>query len=173
MLSVCFVGPPTKNRNSPFRGSSSSPGKRVRLSSSIVRRATSDDDIQAVPSLQLDRSVNLDTESAWIANMIRLWLDEEWTPLAIHREIGDEVGRIVFRLREEGKDDAGDFLLELQTSLLKFNFYDSFTDAFEVGNKVVELMMMRMGIDVCCQSPEDKTCLQRWEKKLQQEGEVL
>jgi hypothetical protein len=32
----------------------------------------------------------------------------------------------------------------------------AFTSAFEVGNKVSELLMLRQGCDVCCTSEEDK-----------------
>jgi hypothetical protein len=32
----------------------------------------------------------------------------------------------------------------------------AFTSAFEVGNKVSELLMLRHGCDVCCTSEEDK-----------------
>lgn len=80
-------------------------------------------------------------------------------------------------------DDCSDLVLAMAGELLSFDFHDSFTSAFEVSNKasmaagctpwagrasrtlsysqVVELLMMRSGIDVCCQSPEDKSALDR------------
>jgi hypothetical protein len=36
----------------------------------------------------------------------------------------------------------------------------------QVSNKVVELLMLRDGVDVCCTSEEDKTLLDRYSKHL-------
>ena len=29
----------------------------------------------------------------WVAGVLRIWLDEEWTPLECHRQIGEEVSQ--------------------------------------------------------------------------------
>ena len=40
---------------------------------------------------------------------------------------------------------------------MAFDFSDSFVSAFEVANKVIEMLMLRAGSEVCCVSEEDIT----------------
>lgn len=58
-------------------------------------------------------------------------------------------------------------LLALSTRLLDFPAYrDTFVNAFDVANKVLELLMMEMGTDVCCTSDADYARLQRVKESL-------
>lgn len=44
-----------------------------------------------VQTMDLDPADNADqiaADGAWLGDMIRLWLDEEWSQLDIHRDIG-------------------------------------------------------------------------------------
>jgi hypothetical protein len=55
-----------------------------------------------------------------------------------------------------GESEAGDVLLSLSTELMSFNFFDTFVGPFDVANKVIEMVMLRMGIDVCCVSMAER-----------------
>lgn len=46
---------------------------------------------------------------------------------------------------------------------------ETFVNAFEVSNKVVELLMLRAGCEVCCTSPQDRSAIQRYEQQLREE----
>lgn len=60
-----------------------------------------------------------------------------------------------------------DLVLGLATELLGgFDFHPTFTSAFEVSNKVVELLMLRGGCVVCC---ADTEAIARYEAVLQEE----
>lgn len=62
-----------------------------------------------------------------------------------------------------------DVVLDLSSELQTFNFRDAFVDAFEVSNKVVELMMQRQGIDVCCSTDQDASLTERYSRESQSE----
>ena len=142
-----------------------------------------------VETFQLDPSDDdgkIREDAAWLGDMIRLWLNEEWSELEIHRRIGwgaegglapaarvrhwaltdclstpapclrKEVARVFANARLEGCHEIQDVLVALTTELQAFDFYDSFTDAFSVSNKCVELLMMRAGIDCGCSTEADR-----------------
>lgn len=136
--------------------------------SSTVPRARSIDDIEPVPAATLPSLNSVDEieyEAQWIAGMIRCWLDDEWTPLEIHRELGQVTARIYTELRQEGvENEVGDVVLGLGAGLLDFNFRETFVGPFDVANKVAELLMLKKsGCDVCCVSEADKEAIERWE----------
>ncbi len=62
-------------------------------------------------------------------------------------------------MRLTGEREVGSVLLALSSRMLEFNYRETFVNAFDVSNKVIELLMMDMGTDVCCTSEEDKTRL--------------
>lgn len=94
--------------------------------------------------------------------MIALWLDEEWTPLDVHKQLGKAAGDAYVKCRQQGDADMSSLVLGLSNELLAFNYRETFTDAFEVANKVVEMLMMRSGVDVCCTTDEDAARLERF-----------
>ena len=73
------------------------------------------------------------------------------------------------KLRQQGQDDVSDLVLELANELLTFNYRETFVNAFEVSNKVVQLLMIRQGCDVCCASADDLTAIERYEELLSAE----
>jgi hypothetical protein len=107
----------------------------------------------------------IEYESKWISGMIRCWLDDEWTPLKVHRELGEATARVYMELRQEGvENEVGDVVLGIGAGLLDFNFRETFVNPFDVANKVAELLMLRKsGCDVCCVSEADKEAIERWE----------
>lgn len=106
-----------------------------------------------------------------IAGMIALWLDEEWTPLEIHQQLGKAAGDAYVSCRQQGIDDMSSLVLALSNNLLAFNYRDTFTSAFEVANKVVEMLMMRSGVDVCCTGDDDVTRIERYNSQQEAEGQ--
>lgn len=71
---------------------------------------------------------------------MREWLNEEWpapTTVEIHDKLANAVGDVYLQTRSRGQDDLTDVLLSLSTDLsTSFDFFDTFTDPFEVSNKV-------------------------------------
>jgi hypothetical protein len=139
-------------------------------------RARSLDDIAPVPAATLPALNSVDdieTESLWISGMVRCWLDEEWTPLEVHKDLGQAAARVYLNLRQQGvENEVGDVVLGLGAGLLDFNFRECFVGPFDVANKVAELLMLKkLGCDVCCVSDKDKEAIKRWEAIVEMELE--
>jgi hypothetical protein len=64
--------------------------------------------------------------------MIATWLDEEWTPLEVHTELGKAAGAAYVTCRQQGDDDMSSLVLGLSNELLAFNYRETFVNAFEV-----------------------------------------
>lgn len=104
-----------------------------------------------------------------LGGIIQCWLDDEWTPLDSHKEIGDKTTEIYVRLRETREEiEVGDIVLGLSQGLLESNhiFADTFVNAFEVANKCVEVLMLADGCDVCCVSDNDLQAIQRYRNEV-------
>ena len=102
--------------------------------------------------------------------MLALWLDEEWTPLPVHEEVGQATARLYTSIRQIGmEDEVGDVVLGLAQGLLSFNFRETFVSAFDVANKSVEFLMIKRspGCDVCCVSERDREAIERWDAAVQ------
>jgi len=56
-------------------------------------------------------------EAAWLSGVVRCWLDDDWTELACHREIGAECGRILAETRLAGATEIQDVLMALADGL--------------------------------------------------------
>ena len=70
-------------------------------------------------------------------------------------------------MAREGEDEVLQRLvMALAADLMDFDFTDSFVSAFEVANKVIEMLMLRAGADVCCVSEDDITRAERYEATL-------
>ena len=143
--------------------SSSSSSSRSRSRAS--RRASLADDARA-------QSAALDgVDPRWIAGMVRFWLDEEWERGAtVNARVGDAVAAS-FAARVDAMDAREEEPLQrlvfgLAEDLLSFDFSETFVSAFEVSNKVIEMLMLRAGIDVCCVGEEDVTRADRYEASL-------
>jgi|TARA_B100001540_G_scaffold8078_1_gene7044 hypothetical protein len=143
----------------------SSSRSRSRSRSRASRRASLADDARA-------QSAALDgVDPRWIAGMVRFWLDEEWERGAtVNARVGDAVAAS-FAARVDAMDAREEEPLQrlvfgLAEDLLAFDFSDTFVSAFEVSNKVIEMLMLRAGIDVCCVGEEDVTRADRYEASL-------
>ncbi|GBF97236.1 hypothetical protein Rsub_09927 [Raphidocelis subcapitata] len=105
---------------------------------------------------------DLARDADWIAGAVALWLDEEWTPQGVHQDLGRAAGDAYARIRAGGEDEMGGLLLGLSNELMGFgNWREAFVGPFDVANKVVEMLMMREGTDVCCTTDADRERLDR------------
>jgi len=64
--------------------------------------------------------------------MIATWLDEEWTPLEVHQQLGQAAGSAYVTCRQQGDNDMSSLVLSLSNELLAFNYRETFVNAFEV-----------------------------------------
>ena len=106
------------------------------------------------------------TGRAGLAGVVRFWLDEEWAPLSVHETVGAAAGDAYVQARKDGAQDMGDLVLTLGSTLMGTDFFEAFVGPYDVANKVVELLMQRQGIDVCCTSDDDATLVSRYEESL-------
>ncbi|KAI3437861.1 hypothetical protein D9Q98_000307 [Chlorella vulgaris] len=170
------------NRNSrprrPFAKQQPAPWRR-RGSGWAAVGARIGDEVEPVPPAQLsklDSPEALQAEADWLAAMITCWLDEEWAAaelLQVHAKLGSATGHAYRRLRQkEAGMDMGDLVLGLANELMPFDYTPTFTCAFSISNKAVELLMMRQGLDVCCTSESDRTAIQRYETQLAAKDQV-
>lgn len=116
--------------------------------------------------------MDVESERLWVAGVLRLWLDEEWTPLPCHRLIGDKCAAVYIARREAGEDDIGSIILAIGMGLIDDAelWMESFTDSFEVANKLSELLMLRENREVCCTEDDAGCQLQRWTEQLETEA---
>lgn len=126
----------------------------------LAARNSSTADIDGVPPVPAARffrpasAVALRTDAEQIGAAIAAWLDEEWAPLPEHAELGRAVAVAWERRRATGDaledDDVASVLLGVANDLLAgFDFGPTFTSAFDVANKAVELAMRRDGMEAC------------------------
>ncbi|KAF5838464.1 hypothetical protein DUNSADRAFT_2858 [Dunaliella salina] len=99
-------------------------------------------------------------EKEWLQLQMLEWLNEEWpapTTVEPHAKLAEAVAMAYMKARASGQNDMTDILLALSTQLsASFDFFDTFTDPFEVSNKATEVLMLRDGADVCCANEADK-----------------
>ena len=121
------------------------------------------DSVQSVSLPRPPSPEALAEEARWLGGVMCFHLDEEWTPLPVHRRIGDRLAEAYVQVREEdGADEVGALIMGLTERLLSFNFKEAFVSRFEIANKAGEVLMMRAGMDVCCTSPDDESLLERF-----------
>lgn len=110
--------------------------------------------IQSAPEDVILSSVTdtteLESQQKWLAVEVQLWLDDEWTQLAVHKDLGEATAQAYGKARLQGTDEIGSVLLSISSDLLAFDFKETFVNAFDVSNKAVELLMKDMGLEVCC-----------------------
>jgi len=113
-------------------------------------------------------SDQLDQSCPLLEKHIQVWLDEEWTPLEQHALLAHEAVQVYRGMREEGEDDLSSLLLGVGSDLMNFDFKETFTDAFEVANKLAALAMQQAELEVCCQTEVER---ERYDRVEQMGGE--
>lgn len=105
-----------------------------------------------------------ESEVKFLAGMLKLWLDDEWSLQEPHAALGLAAAEKCTAMRLEGCEDMGSLVMGVAAELLDFDFSDTFVNAFEVANKCSEILMMREGYEVCCINKEDETRQARYEE---------
>lgn len=89
---------------------------------------------------------DLEAEQQFIKSSIQKWLDEEWIEQKVHEEIGQICATVYGRLRVKGVDELTGVLLGVGRELeLWSGWKDAFVGAWDVANRVSELLVERMG----------------------------
>lgn len=97
---------------------------------------------------------DLGADAAFLETQVVEWLDNEWIPQDCHQEVAKVAAKAYVKARDEGIADLGGVLLHVGTELEDMDMGDAFVDAWMVANKVSDLLLMRMGREVCCPEPE-------------------
>jgi hypothetical protein len=96
---------------------------------------------------------DIETDGEWLASQITKWLDVEWIAQPVHMRIGAGCAQIYKKGRVEGIVDLGEMLIEMGTGLEQVDFDDktgdAYVNAWDVANKVSDLLMLRMDRDLC------------------------
>ena len=117
-------------------------------------------------------SLDIDTSCAYLEESIRVYLDNEWIKQPIHKRLGEQVSLIYGKARREKViTDLGEMMMEIGTELESVSFdrtYDGEGDAFvgpwDIANKVSDLLMQRLDLELCgCAATDTTTALENLE----------
>ncbi|KAK4530778.1 hypothetical protein CCYA_CCYA05G1635 [Cyanidiococcus yangmingshanensis] len=113
-----------------------------------------------LPFMNWENAALCRAEEAWLAEELRIWLDREWEPLAVHREIGEKASKATLAARQQlerrgRRSELGPVLLSVADELERGSTYrvsreswrEAYVNAFDVANKVSDLYMVRFFID--------------------------
>ena len=103
---------------------------------------------------------DLEREAHWLGRTIANWLDDEWCEQQVHVDIGDSLCKAYLTERKNGNREATSILLKLSDDLKRVDFTEAFVNPFDVSNKALECLMFKSGIDVCCQSDQERKFLE-------------
>jgi hypothetical protein len=108
--------------------------------------------LNAIEVMTLESLEDHELEGTRMASSIAGWLDIEWIPQEIHRQIGESAKVSYIRAREEGQNEIMDIMTEvvddLETDWSKYD-KDAFVNAWNVGNYVSDYLLDRLGSESC------------------------
>ncbi|HIK55629.1 MAG TPA: hypothetical protein IGS37_10760 [Synechococcales cyanobacterium M55_K2018_004] len=105
------------------------------------------DPIQAIT---LPPAENAQQEGEWLQAALHAWLDTEFIPEQVNREIAHRAAQVYVRQRLEGENDLGSLVIAIVTEMQGFDFSKSFYSEFAVANAVSDLLLQSLGIDNRC-----------------------
>jgi hypothetical protein len=105
---------------------------------------------EPIPPITLPPAENPQQEGEWLKNVLCQWLDHEFIPEAINRQIAERATQVFVRQRMEGENDLGSLVIAIVTEMQAFDFSKSFFSEFAVANAVSDLLLESLGIDRCC-----------------------
>jgi hypothetical protein len=88
-------------------------------------------------------------DGKFLGDSITRWLDEEWIQQDIHGVIGDVVCELYIKSRENGVVDLGEMMMITGTKLESVDMGDAFVNAWDIANKVSDLLMLRLDRELC------------------------
>ena len=103
-----------------------------------------------VRSIILPPAKNPPQEGEWLQQSLHQWLDTEFLPEPVNREIARRAAQIFVRQRMEGENDVGSLVIAIVTEMQAFDFSKSFYGEFAVANAVSDLLLDSLGIEKCC-----------------------
>eukprot|EP00560_Eucampia_antarctica_P006262 CAMPEP_0197823442 /NCGR_PEP_ID=MMETSP1437-20131217/774_1 /TAXON_ID=49252 ORGANISM="Eucampia antarctica, Strain CCMP1452" /NCGR_SAMPLE_ID=MMETSP1437 /ASSEMBLY_ACC=CAM_ASM_001096 /LENGTH=173 /DNA_ID=CAMNT_0043422607 /DNA_START=103 /DNA_END=624 /DNA_ORIENTATION=+ len=153
-----FVYPrPVQFANTISTSSSSS-------SSSRLKDAAFEEGKSGIQNISLDTlSSDHESEGSIMAISIAGWLDQEWLPQQVHKDMAESAKQSYIKARKGGETDIMSVMFEVGHDLeLNWKKYDddAFVNAWDVGNYVSDYLNERAGNESCeCASqifvPED------------------
>ncbi|WP_204106811.1 MULTISPECIES: hypothetical protein [Spirulina sp. CCY15215] len=103
-----------------------------------------------IPPITLPPITDHQKEGEWLLQTLQTWLDHEFLPEPVNREIARRASQIFVRQRLEGENDLGSLVIAIVTEMQEFDFSQSFYGEFAVANAVSDLILESLGIDRCC-----------------------
>jgi len=123
-----------------------------RRRSVLSRSASQDEDLMSEAGVDIPEITDEEAERTWMADAVCLWLDDEYIPQQCHRDIGDSTASFYCSLRnEDGVNDLSSIVLAVGSHLESQPeiFDDAFVGPFDIANKLSELLLRRMGREIC------------------------
>lgn len=105
---------------------------------------------EPIEAITLPPAQNPQQEGEWLRDALHRWLNEEFLPEAVNRQIAERAAQVFVRQRMEGENDLGSLVIALVTEMQAFDFSKSFYSEFAVANAVSDLLLDSLGIDRCC-----------------------
>ncbi|OLP17749.1 hypothetical protein BST81_15640 [Leptolyngbya sp. 'hensonii'] len=105
---------------------------------------------EPIPPLTLPPARNPQQEGEWLYEALQQWLDQEFIPEPVNRQIARQATQVFVRQRMEGENDLGSLVIAILTEMQSFDFSKSFFSEFAVANAVSDLLLESLGIDRCC-----------------------
>ena len=81
----------------------------------------------------------------YLAGMLKLWLDDEWSLQEPHAALGLAAATKCTEMRLDGCEEMGNLVMGVAQELFSFDFSDTFVNAFEVANKCSEILRCGKG----------------------------
>ena len=105
---------------------------------------------EQIPSIALPPVTNPEQEKTWLQKSLQQWLNEEFLPEEVNRDIAERAAQIFMRQRMEGENDLGCLVIAIITEMRAFDFSKSFYGEFAIANAVSDLLLESLGFDKCC-----------------------
>ncbi len=100
--------------------------------------------------IALPPTTDAQQEGEWLQQTLHQWLDAEFLPEPINRQIARRAAMVFVRQRLEGENDLGSLVIAIVTEMQAFDFSQSFYSEFAIANAVSDLLLQSLGINTCC-----------------------
>jgi hypothetical protein len=94
-------------------------------------------------------SLDIDADGKFLYDSLTQYLDDEFIKQEIHGKIAETVVSVYCAERKKGVSDLGDMLVLIGSALESFDMGDAFVGPWDVANKASDLLMFRMGRELC------------------------
>ncbi len=105
---------------------------------------------EPIQSVTLPPASDPQQEGEWLQSSLQHWLDTEFPPEAVNRDIAQRASQVFVRQRMEGENELIPLVMAILTEMQAFDFSKSFYSEFAVANAVGDLLLDSLGIDRCC-----------------------